>query len=126
MCMVYEAPLDMAPGHFYEVGRGLYILVYEDICYRDVLILKKVDLKTLFLIMEVYKGTELIGMMFKTGYSVKNGGSYLLAYMESNEVQDSQLVLRTPNLVMYNYTNKATLALNPTVNANILTVVEEQ
>lgn len=124
--MEYEAPLDMAPGHFYEVGRGLYILVTTKVSYKEQLMLKRVNLKTLFLIIEVYRGQELIGTMFKTGYSVKHGGSYLLAYMESNEVTESQLVLRTPNLVIYNYTNKATLALNPTVNANILTVVEEQ
>jgi hypothetical protein len=122
--------LDLAviPGTFYEVGNG-YLLPTESLPVgAEVQAEKKLPISSMF---DIYIAQTLdgvrVGFYFVTRFSVRNGGGYLMTYLNNkSEATEVDTVIRNEDLVVFNYPNRGTLAISPKVNQEIENIFLEQ
>jgi hypothetical protein len=68
-----------------------------------------------------------VGFLFTSRFEVKNGGSYLMTYLNNKgPATEHETLVKDENLVIFHYPNKGTLAISPLVNPEIDTIFTEQ
>jgi hypothetical protein len=69
-----------------------------------------------------------VGLLFGSSFQVKNGGGYLVAYMNQARGRATQVdvLLKTEDLVIYNYPNRGTMAVLTQIGPEVQTIFEEQ
>lgn len=76
----------------------------------------------------VSNGTDLCGYYFTSHFQVLTSGTFLLGYspIKSGSAKHSNKVFADDNLVIVEYPNCGTLAINPQVNSSIGYILEGQ
>jgi hypothetical protein len=69
-----------------------------------------------------------IGLLFRSAFQVTNGGGYLVAFMNQARGRATQVdvLLKTDDLVIYNFPNRGTMAVLTQIGPEVQTVFEEQ
>lgn len=123
-------PFAVAPGYFYEVSPGAFFIANTRIEAEEELYLQEIiDLNSsiLFSLEDVYKDTSLVGNLLSTSYKVTNLGAVLIAHNEAGTDGDKgDLVIRSQDLVIYNYGTERTIAICPRLNDNLQMLLEDQ
>ena len=119
--------LDAVPGTFYALGNGFFLPLKELPFLTEVVISPPLPVHCMFDISLVTIGDERVGFYFTTRFTVENCGGYLLTYLQSKgEATEVEVLIRTDDLIVYNYPNRGTLAITPLVSDKITTIFEEQ
>ncbi len=119
--------IPIEPHHFYTFS-PFYLYAFQPIKPRRVVTLVPLDISCMFQIYKVERRDEFLGLAFRSGNQVLNGGAYLVAFMQRTRgrADSSMTLMRTPDIVIYNYPNVGTMAVSPRVNQHIETLLEEQ
>lgn len=125
--MELKLELDADPGTFYELGNGFFL----PLCHMKFLTSVKIEdplpVRCMFDISLVTYEGERVGFYLTTRFTVKNAGGYLLTYLQSKgEATEVEVLIRTDDLIVYNYPNRGSLAVTPLVSDKITTIFEEQ
>jgi hypothetical protein len=121
------APLDMKPGTFYDIGSGFMLPIQEVPFHSKLEIQSKLSVSCMFDIFFVSCGGTRVGFFFVTRFEVQNEGGYLITYLQNKgKATEVEVLIKTEDLVVYNYPNRGTLAISPLVNPIIETIFEEQ
>lgn len=118
----------VSPGTFYQLDNGHFLPTDKLAQGTEIVMGKKLPLSSMFdiFIAQTADGVRA-GFYFSTRFSVKNGGGYLITYLTNkNEATEVETLIRTDDLVVYNYPNRGTLAVSPKVNQEIETIFMEQ
>jgi len=112
---------------FVEVDKG-FIYPLVDIEANTKLTLgRQVPLNGMFELFELARDNERIGYMFKTSFTVENGGGFLITYLKNKGLADShEVLLKLDTLVIYNFPNRGTLAISPKCGPEVQNVLENQ
>lgn len=122
------AELDMDAFLFYRTWDA-YALLYEPVRYGDPLTVgDRVPLACMFDANWLMRGDIRIGVVFMSQFHVKNGGGYILAYLQQGigRAVTVEVLLKTENLVIYHYPNRGTLVICPHVGDEVLNIMLEQ
>jgi hypothetical protein len=121
------AVLDMEPGSFYDMPSG-FVLPTKTISKGSQLeIGQALTVSCMFSIALVNLDGERVGFYFTTQFGVVNGGAYLITSLKNKgKATTVDVLIRTDELVLYNYPNRGTLAISPLISDEILTIFEEQ
>lgn len=120
--------IDASPGTFYRVGNGHFLPIVELKQGKEIQTHKQLPLSCMF---DIYIATTedgiRAGFYFVTRFTVDNGGGYLLTYLANKgEATEVDTLIRTEDLIVYNYPNRGTLAISPLVNQEIENIFLEQ
>lgn len=124
--MDLQTNMDMEPGAFYEVGGG-FLMPIKSLGHATPFVIDKVlPVQCMFDIYLAHSNGERVGFYFTTRFEVTNGGGYLLTTMHKKKATDAEVLIKTDELVVYNYPNRGTLAISPKVSQEIETIFDEQ
>lgn len=115
------------PYVFYQLDTG-YGLFEEQIDSGDMVLGTKVPLSCMFEMYPLMKDNKKIGYYFISQFQTYNGGGYLLTYLKnaSGKANSVEIMLKTENIVVFNYPNKGTLIISTKINDDIRNIFEEQ
>jgi len=119
--------LNVSPGTFYELPNGFFLPV-KDLALRTPLVLgNKLPVSCMFDIYVVMIDKERVGFYFTSRFDTTNGGGYLITTLKGKEeATEVDVLVRTPDLVVYHYPNKGTLVISPKVSNEIKIIFLEQ
>lgn len=119
--------LPMSAHLFYELGAG-HMLPTVDIAEQSEIVLeKRLPLTCMFEVYIAHSNNNRVGFFFKTIHEVENKGGYLLTYIRNKRpATEVDTLVKSEDLVIYNYPNKGTLAICPKVSSDIETIFLEQ
>lgn len=119
--------INIEPHHFYDF-HPYYLYAFQQITPRKIVTLTPMDISCMFQIYKVERKDEFLGLAFRSGNQVINGGAYLVSFMQRTRAKASQSItlMRTPDIVIYNYPNVGTMAVSPRLSPHIETLLEEQ
>jgi hypothetical protein len=71
---------------------------------------------------------ERVGWSFVSQFQVENHGGYLLTYISkgAGKATTVDTLVKTDDMIVYNYPNRGSLIISPRVNEDIAGVLEEQ
>lgn len=119
--------LDSEPGVFYEIRGGYFLPLKYIKASTELDIDRAIISGRMFEIHFVLLNGERSGFFFTSKFSILNGGSYLLTYLKSKKkAHECEVLIKTDELVVYNYPNRGMLAISPLVGAQIEQVFAEQ
>ena len=113
--------------HFYDFS-PYHVYAFKDIREVRRVELHEMDTNSMFQIYKMIRKGQLLGLAFRSANQVLNGGSYLISYMQKTKQKatNSVTLIRTPDIVVYNYPNVGTMAISPKVNTQMAALLEEQ
>jgi len=115
--------------HFYTIG-PYYIIGFQPIPGKRRVELIPMDVNCMFNIYKMERKGKFLGLAFRTASTVINAGAYLMARMNNRgrkpDLSGSTVLMRTPDIVIYNYPNLGTLAVSPVMNSQMTALLEEQ
>ena len=117
--------IDLAPGYFAKVG-SFYLLPTVPLKNKTVVQMSTLPGSCMF---QMYQGLvdgALVGYVFSSAFQVINGGGYLLTKMGNLKPTDHTVLLRTPDLVIYSYSNVGALAVSLKVSSSVAQILETQ
>jgi hypothetical protein len=119
-------PMTLDEGYFFQLGTQ-YLLPLETIPVGSVLTLTPWVVKSMFRISYGMFENRRVALCFNSQFTVINGGGYLITYMNKKDpVLEYNLLVKTPQVVIYNYPNRGALVISPRVSPDILGFIEEQ
>lgn len=123
-------PYDVSPGYFYEVRPGAFFIANTHVQAEEELYLQEIlDLNSsiLFSLEDVYSNSTSVGTLLSSTYEVTNLGAVLIAHNSAGtDGESGDLVIRSQDLVIYNYGTERTIAINPRLNSNLQMLLEDQ
>ncbi len=122
---VMSPTINMEPGYFYETG-NLYLLPFVPISSNIKLDLSPWNITCMFAINNMTVQGQRVGLAFRSGFKVTNGGGYLMTHMSQREPKDFMTLVRVPEVVIFNYPNHGALAISTRLNPDVLSLIEEQ
>lgn len=118
--------ISLTPGYFAAVS-NMWLLPITEIAAGVPLRIQSVTNSPILNIYEASVDDEVVGYAFSSAFTVVNGGGYLLARMQTRAQPSEYLVmLRSPQLVIYNYPGVATLAVSLICSPQVTTILQEQ
>ena len=121
-----DIPMTLDEGYFFQLGTQ-YLLPLEPIPVGSVLRLSPWNVKSMFRISHGQIDGKRVALCFNSQFTVVNGGGYLITYMNKKDpVTEFNLLVKTPQVVIYNYPNRGTLVISPRVSPDIQGFIEEQ
>lgn len=125
--MDFQTDMDMEPGTFYDLSGGFFLptksLPFKTSLTAD----QRLPAQSMFDIYLAHLNGERVGFYFTCRFQVTNGGGYLITALQNKgPATEVETLIKTVDLVVYNYPNRGTLAITPLVNQEIETIFEEQ
>ena len=119
--------LDADPAVFVTHDRG-YVYPLEALPAKAELYLgRQMPITGMFEIYELMFSDKRVAYLFRSSFTVKNGGAYLCAFLQNKGLAtDHEVLLKLDSLVVYNFPNKGTLAVSPVVAASVKKILEAQ
>ena len=120
--------IDLEEGTFYSMGDG-FIVLKEPVQPCTFIIGEEVKITSMFTIFEVSTDTKpSVGFFFYTALKVRNGGGFLLTFMQSKrgKAKECSLSLRSEHLMVYDYPGCGSLAITTKVNDPMMSILMEQ
>jgi hypothetical protein len=112
---------------FCETKRGFFYPLLEVKEGTEVSLGRQIPLSGMFDLFEVQARDLRVGYMFRSTFSVENGGGYLLAHMKTKRLaEEHEVLLKLDSLVIYNFPNRGTLAVSPKVGSAFRKILESQ
>jgi hypothetical protein len=125
--MDFTSALPMEPGTFYETGAGFFLPTKSLLMRTAVTVGQKLSVESMFSIYLASSNGERVGFFFTTRFEIVNGGGYLLTHLQNKKpATEVNVIVKTDDLVVYDYPNRGTLAISPLVSSDIITIFEEQ
>lgn len=126
-----KVSIDTEPGLFFELTDqpGVYATFFVPSKGLTVFDLgDRVPISCMFDVNWLTRGGQRVGLVFRSTFQVKNGGGYLVAFMNQarGKAQSVDVLLKTDDLVIYNYPNKGTLVVLTQIGPEVTTIFEEQ
>lgn len=119
--------IDAESGVFCTLDKGFLLPVKDLKSGTEITEMTRLPVGGMFTINLCFIDGERVGFYFTTAFVVDNAGGYLVTYMaRKKEATEIEVMIRTDELVVYNYPNCGTLAISPLVNEDVLTIFEEQ
>jgi hypothetical protein len=119
--------MDLKPGTFYDMPRGFLLPLKELVAGTQVTVGQRLAVSCMFDIYMAYLDKERVGFYFTTRFAVENCGGYLITTLSGkDEATEVETLIKTDELIVYNYPNKGTLAITPLVSEEVLRIFEEQ
>lgn len=125
---MFEAQINMDPHLFYELDGG-HAIFRHPITQRVVLTVgDRIPLSCMFEGYWMLVHGERVGYIFSSQFQTMNSGGYIVAYMEAKRglATSSETLLKTDDLVIFNFPNKGTLIVSPKIGDETITIFEEQ
>lgn len=124
---VINMRLDADPGYFYEVEGGFAIFKHT-LKAGPILKGPQIPLNCMFEAYWLLRGSEKVGYYFTSQFQTANHGGYLVTWMNNGagKATSVEIMLKTDELVVFNYPNRGTLAITPAVNEEISNIFDEQ
>jgi hypothetical protein len=116
-------------GLFFEVADQGWATYFEDLkAPFQVQVSERVPINCMFDVNWLTMDGRRVGLLFRSTFQVKNGGGYLVAFMNQarGKAQTVDVLLKTDDLVIYNYPNKGTMVVLTQIGPEVQTVFEEQ
>lgn len=122
-----KAPFNLEAGTFYELGGGFY-LPTQDVLHRSELVVaNRLTVTCMFDVSLINYQDQTAGFFFKTRFEVQNHGGYLITFLQNKrQATEVEVLIKTEDLVLYNYPNRGSLAISPRVSDLVATVFDEQ
>lgn len=118
-------------GIFYRVNSTHYFLPTVDV-EEDVTVTKgdKLPLSCMF---DIWFGmkeetNEKIGYFISSSFSVQEKGGIIIASLNKGlgKAKEVEVLLKTPQLIVYHFPNRGTMAISPKIGESVSVVLEEQ
>ena len=116
-------------GVFYQMGDGFVVLnrkVGPCVFRRGT----ELKLNSMFSMWELWvEGEEeMAGFFLYTAMKVRNGGGFLITFMESKrgKAKEGGLIIRNDHVMVYDFPGCGSLAISTKVNPRMLSVLMEQ
>jgi len=124
----FKLYIDAPVGVFYDDGEdGFFLPILGIKRLTPIKIVKELTLRCMFSVFMCEAEGQRCGFYFASQFKVSNEGGYLITYMNRRkEATEVETLIKTPELILYHYPNKGTLAISPKVNDEINTVFLEQ
>lgn len=118
-------PLDS--HSFYDID-SYYLYMFQPLPENRRLTLEPLDINCMFSIYKLTRKGEFLGLGFRSATHVIHTGAYIIAYMQKRRqsADESVVLMRTKDIVIYNYPNVGTLAVSPKINSQLTVLLEEQ
>ena len=119
--------LDADPSVVITHERG-YVYPLEALSVKTELHLgRQIPITGMFEIYELMLGERRVAYLFRSSFTVRNGGAYLCAFLQNKGLAtEFEVLLKLGSLVVYNYPNKGTLAVSPVGSASVMKILEAQ
>ena len=118
--------INLTPGYFIALS-NMWLLPITEIAANTKIVIHSVTNSPILNIYEASINDVAVGYAFSSAFTVVNGGGYLLARMQTKVAASEYLVmLRSPELVIYNYPGVATLAVSLICSPQVTTILQEQ
>lgn len=127
--MFYPLPSKMEQGLFYPLGDGFF-LPTKDLKAKTV-IEPEIKLAACGMFHTIHtmkdENGDRVGYHFTTRFPFINRGGYLVTYLKQKEqATQCDVLIKNEFLILYDYQNRGTLAVSPTVSPELITIFEEQ
>lgn len=119
--------LESLPGVFYALTNGHFLPTVKVGLHQELNIDQKLPVGGFFDIYICTIDGARVGFYFTSRFPVRNGGGFIVAHMgRKQEAETCETLIRTDDLIVYDYPNRGTLAICPKVSEEIATIFEEQ
>ena len=124
----FVAPLlSCDPFVFYETDKGFIFPLVEIAAKSKLEIGRQIPLAGMFELLELSHNKVRVGYLFKTSFSVINGGAYLVTFLKNKGLAEAyEVLLKLDTLVIYNFQNRGTLAISPKVSNHLERILDNQ
>ncbi len=122
-----KAPFNLEAGTFYELAGGFYLPTIAVPFKAELVVANRLSVTCMFDVSLVHHQDRNAGFFFKTRFEVQNHGGYLITFLQNKrQATDVETLIKTEDLVLYNYPNKGSLAVSPRVSDLVSTIFDEQ
>jgi hypothetical protein len=117
----------MEPGTFYALGEGFFLPLKSLPFQTKIQIKSRLSVSCMFDIYLADVNNERLGFYFTGRFEIKNRGGYLITSMQNKGLaNEADILIKTEDLVVYNFPNRGTMAISPLVSPEIETIFDEQ
>lgn len=122
-----QAHTDIEPGIFYAVGKG-HVVTRERVAAGPFSLGTEFKLNTMFQMHELLRDSIPVGFFLYSAFKVVNKGGVLTTFLESKrgKAESSRLVIRQPELVVYDIPGCGSIAITTLVNDRVQSILAEQ
>lgn len=119
--------IDTEKGIFCPIGEG-HILTTKSMPPSVFELGRPVEMATMFTVNELLSDGSPVGFYLYSGFKVLNKGGVLVTYMESKrgKATDGSVVFRHNDLVVYDINGCGSIAVSPSVNDMVASILSEQ
>lgn len=123
-----KVTLDTEAHLFYALGEGHALFTTKIEAGAVVTVGERIPVSCMFQMHWLVLNNAKVGFYFESQFHVVNSGGFLATYMNRGVGKAStvEVLLKTPDLVVYHYTNRGTIAVCPVIGDDVKTVFEEQ
>lgn len=120
--------IPMDPHLFYELDGGHALLRTAIPKRTTVSVGDKIPLSCMFDAYWLLVRGERVGYLFCSNFQVQNSGGFICAYMGAKRglATTVEVLLKTDEVIIYNFPNKGTLIVSPSIGDETRTIFEEQ
>lgn len=126
--------IDLDDGVFYSMGDG-FVLLTRKVGPCNFVRGAELRLNSMLSMWELHLDTaqeaspkELVGYFFYSAMKTRNGGGFLVTFMESKrgKATECNLMIRVDDVMVYDFPGCGALAVSTKVNAKMLSILMEQ
>ena len=119
-------PIDLQACIFATVDSG-YLLPTVNIKAGTKLQLQSLPISCMFNVSLILIDTVKCGFHFTSRFTTDNHGACLVTYLQNKPLAESmEVLLKSPELVIYHAPNRGTLAISPSVSELVQSIFEDQ
>jgi hypothetical protein len=114
-------------GVFYPIDDG-HVLAVKDLPPGELERGEKFETNSMLSMWDLVRGGESVGWFFYSAFKVECKGGYLVTFMESRrgKAEESKLIVRRPEFVMFDVPRCGTLAVSMKVSPAMENILMEQ
>jgi len=123
----FKTTIGLDPHHFYDFD-PLHVIVFSRVKGNRSFDLIDMGVQSMFKIYRMERKGKFVGLAFQSAMQVINNGCYLVTFMQKTRMkaEDSSVLIRTQDIIVYNYPNVGALAISPRLSPYLATMFEEQ
>ena len=128
MSQYLHVTMESDPHLFYAIGEGHAMFTTKIEQGSTLTVGDLIPVSCMFQMYWLTQNNVKVGFYFVSQFHVVNNGGFIAAYMNSGvgKAQTVEVLLKTPELVVYHYTNRGTLVVCPVIGDEVKTIFEEQ